>query len=115
MLDKLPAWARHFAIVLAVALLTIFADKIPSIADQLPAGLAPILAALVSALLLALTPLTRQYGVGGEDDSLAAVDPDVEQAVSDFSETPYQKDISSVTEAAIPDPNRNIANPEGDF
>lgn len=46
---------------------------------------------------------------------MAAVDPDVEQAVSDFSESTYQKDISSVTEAAIPDPNRNIANPEGDF
>ena len=62
MLDKLPAEYRHLALILIVVVLTWSADAIPQV-DIHPV-VAPLLGAVVTALLAYFTPLTRQYGVG---------------------------------------------------
>jgi hypothetical protein len=63
MLDKLPAFARHFALlVLAAALTVAGAEVVPALQDQ--GGVAAVVGALLTALIAYLTPLTRQYGVG---------------------------------------------------
>jgi uncharacterized membrane protein len=66
-LDKLPAWLRHLLIVVGVAALTTISQGFSnggvdhiSWKDVLNA----VVAAAVGYGLLALTPLTRQYGVG---------------------------------------------------
>lgn len=64
MLDKLPAWARHLALVVLAAVLTwAGTDLVPALQGQ--PGLAGVAAVLITMLLAWLTPLTRQYGVGG--------------------------------------------------
>jgi hypothetical protein len=66
MLDKLPAWARHLVIVVAVAALVVISQGVAnggvSSISWKDAGNAAA-AALVAQLLLILTPLTNQYGV----------------------------------------------------
>ena len=66
-LDKIPAWARHLVIVVATAALTTLSlalvnGGIDNINWKDVANAAA--AAAVGYLLLVLTPLTRQYGVG---------------------------------------------------
>jgi hypothetical protein len=64
MLDKIPAEVRHILIMLIAALLGWASDNVLNL------GLSPLLASLagvvVGTLLLYVTPLTRQYGVGKE-------------------------------------------------
>lgn len=67
MLDRIPPQARHFAIGLLAAVLTVLAEYVPQL------GLHPMLAALLGAVigygLLWLTPLVRQYGLGRTDQA----------------------------------------------
>ena len=62
MLDKLPAEYRHLALILIVVVLTWCADAIPQV--EIHPLVAPLLGAVVTALLAYFTPLTRQYGRG---------------------------------------------------
>lgn len=66
MLDRLPAQVRHL-IMLAFPIVMGWAssEALPALQDRFPA--ATVVWSLVSALLLAATPLTRQYGVGAEE------------------------------------------------
>jgi hypothetical protein len=66
MLDNLPAQLRHL-ILLAFPIVMGWAssEALPALQDKFPS--AAVAWSLVSALLLALTPLTRQYGVGSDD------------------------------------------------
>lgn len=67
MLDKLPPWARHLALLLLAAVFTWLGERVvPLLADLQGIGalVAPLVAAVVAVLLAAITPLTRQYGVG---------------------------------------------------
>jgi hypothetical protein len=69
MLDRLPAWARHLLIALISALLAWAAsDLVPILTDQ--GGLAAVAGAVLTSLLLVLTPLVRQYGVGARRDKV---------------------------------------------
>ena len=66
MLDTLPAWARHLALLALGALLSALVTWVQSdlsgvLGDTV---LAPFAGAIVTVLLAVLTPLTRQYGVG---------------------------------------------------
>jgi len=70
MLDKIPAEARHILIMLLAAVLGWASDNILNL------GLPPLVASLagvvVGTLILWITPLTRQYGIGKDtDDDLA--------------------------------------------
>lgn len=70
MLDKIPAEARHALIMLLAAVLGWASDNVLNL------GLNPLLASLlgvvVGTLVLWVTPLTRQYGIGKSDaDDLA--------------------------------------------
>lgn len=62
MLDKIPAEARHILIMLLAAILGWASDNILNL------GLPPLVASLagvvVGTLVLWVTPLTRQYGIG---------------------------------------------------
>ena len=63
MLDKLPAWARHLALLVFTAVLTwAGTDLVPALEDQ--PGLAGVAAVVLTMALAWLTPLTRQYGTG---------------------------------------------------
>ena len=65
MLDKIPAEARHALIMLLAAVLGWASDNVLNL------GLNPLLASLlgvvVGTLVLWVTPLTRQYGIGKSD------------------------------------------------
>jgi hypothetical protein len=65
MLDKVPAEARHILIMLLAAVLGWASDNILNL------GLPPLVASLagvvVGTLILWVTPLTRQYGMGKSD------------------------------------------------
>jgi hypothetical protein len=65
MLDKMPAEARHLALMLIVAVSGyVLAEVIPVIdASPLTIGLAGVAA---TAVLAWATPLTRQYGIGSK-------------------------------------------------
>jgi hypothetical protein len=70
MLDKIPAEARHILIMLLAAVLGWASDNILNL------GLPPLVASLagvvVGTLILWITPLTRQYGIGKDaNDDLA--------------------------------------------
>jgi hypothetical protein len=62
MLDKIPAEARHILIMLLAAVLGWASDNILNL------GLPPLVASLagvvVGTLILWVTPMTRQYGIG---------------------------------------------------
>jgi hypothetical protein len=62
MLDRIPAEVRHILIMLGAALLGWASDNVLNL------GLSPLLSSLagvvVGTLILYVTPLTRQYGVG---------------------------------------------------
>jgi hypothetical protein len=63
MLDKLKPVFRHCLILVGMAVLTWAGTEfVPALQDQ--GGAAAAAAAVLSALLLYLTPLTRQYGLG---------------------------------------------------
>ncbi len=65
-LDKLPAQLRHLIILVTpVALGWVTSDFLPWFNGRNPA-LAGLAAALVTALSLWLTPITKQYGVGSD-------------------------------------------------
>lgn len=73
MLDKLPAWVRHLAIVVGAVFLGTVAETIIAsggvssvnwAASLLSAVDTAAVAGASAALLLWLTPATRQYGVG---------------------------------------------------
>jgi hypothetical protein len=69
MLDHLPAWARHLLIALISALLAWAAsDLVPILTDR--GGLAAVAGAVLTSILLVLTPLVRQYGVGARRDKV---------------------------------------------
>lgn len=66
MLDKWPAQLRHLVILVTpVVLGWVTSDFLPWFSGRNPA-LAGLAAAIVTALSLWLTPLTKQYGVGSE-------------------------------------------------
>jgi len=62
MLDKIPAEVRHILIMLLAAVLGWASDNVLNL------GISPLLASLLGVvlgtLILYVTPLTRQYGVG---------------------------------------------------
>lgn len=64
MLDKFPAWARHFAIVMGAVLLAAVSEQINNGGFDLDSLGKAVVAGLVAQGLLWITPLTRQYGVG---------------------------------------------------
>jgi len=75
MLDRLPAWARHAIIIAGSTFLTVFAREIVNLGgvtglDWATTARSAIDAAAVAVVigsgLLALTPLSRQYGIGSE-------------------------------------------------
>lgn len=70
MLDKLPAPVRHAVIALASALLAWAATSIHSL--HVSPELGVILGTIITIATTALTPLTKQYGVG--KDSSEGVD-----------------------------------------
>ena len=75
MLDRLPASVRHFLIGLAVAVVTGLATYAQANQDAvlsaLPAWLIPIATPALASVLLWVTSLTRQYGVGAPDPTVA--------------------------------------------
>lgn len=74
MLDRLPAAWRHFLIGLLAAILAVVADQLPLL--NLPPTVGALVGAVVGYVLLYITPLVRQYGVGsrkadpGDDEGL---------------------------------------------
>jgi hypothetical protein len=62
MLDKIPAETRHIVIMLLAAVLGWASDNVLNL------GLNPLVASLagvvVGTLILWVTPMTRQYGIG---------------------------------------------------
>lgn len=66
MLDRLPATWRHFLIGLLAAVLTVVAQYVPELG--LHPALAAVLGSIVGYVLLWITPLIRQYGVGHADE-----------------------------------------------
>ena len=63
MIDKLPSWARHLFFAVTPAVLGwIASDIVPALQNQGPQS--ALIASLVTVLLAAVTPLTKQYGVG---------------------------------------------------
>ena len=64
MLDKLSPQVRHAIILLIGAALTYGSTQLPN----LPTQWQPIVGALVGIVTLAITPLTKQYGVGATGD-----------------------------------------------
>lgn len=79
MLDRLPAWVRHLVIVFGAVALGTFAQSVVDASgvshldwtgSAAQAGDAGAVAVAAAALVLWLTPATRQYGVGsgGGDD-----------------------------------------------
>jgi hypothetical protein len=62
MLDRIPAEARHIFIMLLAAVLGWASDNVLNL------GLPPLVASLagvvVGTLILWVTPMTRQYGIG---------------------------------------------------
>ena len=65
MLDKIPAETRHIVIMLLAAVLGWASDNVLNL------GLNPLVASLagvvIGTLVLWVTPLTRQYGIGKSD------------------------------------------------
>jgi hypothetical protein len=65
MLDKIPAETRHILIMLLAAVLGWASDNVLNL------GLNPLVASLagvvIGTLVLWVTPLTRQYGIGKSD------------------------------------------------
>lgn len=75
MLDKLPAWARHFLIAVIAGVLTFGSQLLANGSDKVTAkdvalGVGAI---VLTQLALALTPLTQQYGVGAADPPVPPV------------------------------------------
>jgi hypothetical protein len=78
MLDKLPAWVRHIAIMFAATFTAFFGqaiiaadgvsrlDFMSTFIDALDSS---IVATVVVGLALYVTPLTRQYGIGEKEHS----------------------------------------------
>lgn len=72
MLDKLPAWLRHLILVfLPTALTYLGATVLPALKDRGTQGdlIAGAGAIGVTYLILLLTPLTQQYGVGKTEET----------------------------------------------
>jgi hypothetical protein len=111
MLDKIPPAARHFILLLAIALLTIGQEKITGL--NIPNEIKPLVAAAIAALLLTLTPLTRQYGVGAANLDVPA-DPGAQAAADDLLAEPLTDPVSSQTDPGVPD-TTDIPGREGDF
>ena len=62
MLDNLSPAMRHLALLALAGVLSFLATNIDLLG--LPGGVAGVVGPLLTAVLAALTPLTRQYGVG---------------------------------------------------
>lgn len=62
MLDRLSAEWRHFLIGLLASVLAVVADQLPFL--NLPPTVGALVGAVVGYVLLYITPLVRQYGVG---------------------------------------------------
>jgi hypothetical protein len=63
MLDKLPSWARHLFFAVAPAILGwVSSDIVPALEGK--GEIAALAASLITVLIAAVTPLTRQYGAG---------------------------------------------------
>lgn len=63
MLDKLPPWARHLFFAITPAILGwISSDIVPALEGK--GEIAALAASLITVLVAAITPLTRQYGTG---------------------------------------------------
>ncbi len=68
MLDTLKPFARHLVLVVVAALLTAVGENIDGL--NLPTVWVPIVGAVVTMGLAWATPLTRQYGVGSNLDTI---------------------------------------------
>lgn len=64
MLDKLPPYLRHLVIIVVPLILAWGIEQAD--AWNLPFGLAGLIAAVLGALVLWFTTVTKQYGVGSE-------------------------------------------------
>lgn len=81
MLDTLPAWARHLVLLLINAIVTAVAAAamqwaqadLPAVLASVPV-LAPLAGTIVTLVVAALTPLTRQYGVGSAAEYVEPAD-----------------------------------------
>lgn len=77
MLDNLSPAMRHLALLALAAVLSFLATNIDLLG--MPGGVRAVAGPLLTAALAALTPLTRQYGVGsvipGEVDPVEGFDP----------------------------------------
>lgn len=62
MLDKLPAEWRHITIMLLAAVLGWASTELPNL--NIDPALSGLLGVVVATLVLYLTPLVRQYGIG---------------------------------------------------
>ena len=63
MLDRLKPLVRHLLILLSTVVLAwVTQEVVPDLQDQ--GGTAALAGGFITALLLYLTPLTRQYGIG---------------------------------------------------
>ena len=112
MLDRLPAWARHFLLLLAVAVLTMAQDKLGGL--HIPLELQPLVAAGITALLLTLTPLTKQYGVAADGEALVTLDITAEQEAAELAAEPLTDPISAQTAPGEPS-TEIVPNRQGDF
>jgi hypothetical protein len=117
MLDRIPAALRHYLIglaaVAAAAGLTFVADNYAS--WTLPAAVQAVGAALVPLIpvaVLALTTLSRQYGVGTGDPAPAAAVaalPDVSALAVDAAPTvPIEIPVETVTDPTPVEPPASV-------
>jgi H+/Cl- antiporter ClcA len=85
-LDRLPAWLRHALVIFGGTLIGVVAPALAAHQDdvslwlvttmRLPVWVLPFVATIVGSLILRLTTLTRQYGVGSTTPpAVPVIDP----------------------------------------
>lgn len=70
-LDKLSPAARHFLLILVGAVVTEILTNQAQILANVPAAFVPIAAAVLGIIATAITPFTKQYGVGSSDTTVS--------------------------------------------
>lgn len=84
--DRLPVWAQHLTVGLAVTVLGwVGTDYVPVLEGKSPA-VAGLVGTIVTLALGALTPLTRQYGRGAEDPATLYVNVKAVDSPADVDE-----------------------------
>lgn len=89
--DKIPAKYRHLLIILGVSVLgaaaLVLQQSTDTILDDVPDILDPFVAGLIGYAILWVTKLTKQYGVGSDDNS-GSITPDPTPAPVDPAPAP---------------------------